>query len=360
MRFLVSVIGFDVGGANTKAAFISATGEKIEAVRIASRYLPIWRDREKLVSVLLALREELRVSETLDYVSLTMTAELADVFQTKKEGVDYVVSCVSQVFSDVRILVLDVNGGLRSVEIVKSEPLVVAAANWVATGWLVAQLFEDCVVVDVGSTSTSIIPILQGRVSALGNTDLEKLIVGELVYTGSLRTNVAAIVNSIPIRESVATVSSELFAQSGDVHLVLGNITPAEFTAETADGRGKSREEAMARLARVVCADLKMLTEEEVIGMAKYIYAKQIDQVVDGLNQVYSRIKSAVNQEIPVVVTGMGKDFIGKKAAQRCRIKKIIDLEKFIGSSAAIASPAFAVALMAVSKLEGRIPRWMQ
>ena len=85
---------------------------------------------------------------------------------------------------------------------------------------------------------------------ARGKTDLEKLMCGELVYTGSLRTNVAAIVHSIPIRNGVAGVASELFALSGDVHLVLGNISEEDYTSETADGRGKTVPEALARLSQ--------------------------------------------------------------------------------------------------------------
>ena len=103
-------------------------------------------------------------------------------------------------------------------------------------------------VVDVGSTSASIIPIVNGQVAAKGKTDLDKLICGELVYTGSLRTNVAAIVHSVPVKGGIAGVASELFALSGDVHLVLGNITEKQYTCETADGRGKSLPEALARL----------------------------------------------------------------------------------------------------------------
>ena len=112
-----------------------------------------------------------------------------------------------------------------------SQPLGVAAANWAATGWLVAQHLKNCVVVDVGSTSTSIIPIVNGQVAARGKTDLDKLLCGELVYTGSLRTNVAAIVQSIPIRNGVAGVSSELFALSGDVHLSLRQHHIEDYTS---------------------------------------------------------------------------------------------------------------------------------
>ena len=114
-----------------------------------------------------------------------------------------------------------------------------AAANWVATGWIVAQRIPDCVIIDVGSTSTSIIPVLHGQIVAKGKTDLDKLLCGELVYTGSLRTNVATIVSHIPAKGGVAGISSELFALSADVHLVLGNIVRNNTSAKQLMDEGK-------------------------------------------------------------------------------------------------------------------------
>jgi probable H4MPT-linked C1 transfer pathway protein len=355
---LVPVIGLDIGGANTKAVFLLTKNGYVEEFRTAIKYFPVWKNPEKLASVLSRLREKVSGNAKLDGVGLTMTAELSDAYQTKREGVNHILDCAAQVFADLPVYVLNVDAFLVSMDAAQSEPLRVAAANWAATGWLVAQLIKTCVIVDVGSTSTSIIPVVDGRVSAVGKTDLEKLTVGELVYTGSLRTNVAAIVKSVPLRDGVARVSSELFVQSGDVHLVLGNITEAEYTTETADGRGKTKREAIARLARVVCADIEMLTEEEIVEIAKYIYSKQVDQVVEGLSQVYSRVKSLTTAKIPVVVTGIGKDFLAKTAAQRLRVERIIDLSKLMPNDVVTASPAAGVALMAASKLDGRIVKW--
>ena len=209
--------------------------------------------------------------------------------------------------------------------------------------------------VDVGSTSTSIIPIINSKVAAYGKTDLDKLICGELVYTGSLRTNVAAIVQSIPLRKGVAGVSSELFALSGDVNLVLGNITEKDYTSETADGRGKTVPEALARLARVVCADTEMLTPQEMINMAQYIYNKQILQVTEGLTKVYSYTKSKSSGNVSVVVTGLGKNCIARKAAETLHIDTIIDLGTLLPEKAVLATPAFSVALMTAEKLEGEL-----
>ena len=176
---------------------------------------------------------------------------------------------------------------------------------------------------------------------------MDKLICGELVYTGSLRTNVAAIVQSIPIRNGVAGVASELFALSGDVHLVLENISEKEYTSETADGRGKTVPEALARLAKVVCADTEMLTRQEIINIAQYICDKQIQQVAKGLTKVYAYTKTLAQDKVPVVVTGLGKNFIARKAAETLEVDTIVDLGTILPKKAVLATPAFGVAMMA-------------
>ena len=355
---MVSVIGLDIGGANTKAAYINTHNGFIRQFKTAMEYFPVWKNPEKLSSVLVRLSKSVSGSVKLDCVGVTMTAELSDAYRTKREGVNHILTHVAQAFPATQIFVLDVNAKLKSIMEAQAAPLEVAAANWAATGWMVAQLVQDCIVIDVGSTSTSIIPIIGGHISAAGKTDLEKLLNGELVYTGSLRTNIAAIVNSIPLRNGIARVSSELFAQSGDVHLVLGNIAEEEYTVETADGRGKTQAEALARLARVVCADTEMLTEQEIVQFATYIYSKQVEQIAEGLRQVYNRIKPRTKTEIKAVVTGLGKDFLARKAAQLVGIKEIIDLNELLKSDVATVSPAVGVALMAANKLEGRTVQW--
>jgi probable H4MPT-linked C1 transfer pathway protein len=215
-------------------------------------------------------------------------------------------------------------------------------------------------VVDVGSTTTSIIPVINGRVVAEGRTDLEKLQNGELVYSGSLRTNVATIANSIPVRGRLTRVSSELFSQSGDVHLILQNIRPEDYSVETCDGRGKTVGEAMARLARVVCADTEMLAEQEVTDMAGFVYRKQIDQIAEGLEQVYERIKPRFKGKMSVVVTGLGRDFLARKAAEKGGFREIVDMEKIFGAEAAVVSPSVGVACMVASRVEGKTVKWKQ
>jgi probable H4MPT-linked C1 transfer pathway protein len=356
---LVNVLGLDIGGANTKAAFLKTQDAKMQELRTAMEFFPIWKSgKDQLPKILEKLKKRL-VNSALDGVGLTITAELSDVYMTKKEGVHHVLDCVIEVFGDMPTFVLDAEANLRSVKDARREPLKVASANWAATGWMISNLLNNCIVVDVGSTTTSIIPVIKGKIAAEGRTDLEKLQNGELVYSGSLRTNVAAIVNSIPVRGRVARVSSEMFAQSTDVHLILGNIGEEEYTVETCDGRGKTRREAMARLARVVCADTDMLTEQEIVDIAKFVYHKQVEQISGGLEQVYERIKQSL-QEKRVVVTGLGRNFLARKAAENAGFEEVIDMKDYLGADAAVVSPSVGVALMLAGKLEGKLVRWNQ
>jgi probable H4MPT-linked C1 transfer pathway protein len=358
---MVRVIGFDVGGVNTKAAYVETEGGSVVELRTASEYFPVWRrSLDQLPVMLGGLIEQLKGSPGLDGVGLTMTAELSDAYRTKREGVHHILGCIEQVLDGVLGFILDVDADLRTVETARREPLAVAAANWAATGWMVSQRMRDCIVVDIGSTSTSIIPVVDGEIAARGRNDLEKLMNGELVYTGSLRTNVAAIVDSISIRGGRARVSSELFAQSGDVHLILGNIGEGDYTVDTADGREGTRAESMARLARVVCADIEMLSEREIVDIAKQVYEGQVEQVAGGLKQVYDGLKPDFKREPPVVVTGLGREFLAKAAAQRAGFKEIVDLGEVMGADAALVSPSVGVALMTASRLEGRTVQWMR
>jgi probable H4MPT-linked C1 transfer pathway protein len=358
---LTTVLGFDIGGANTKAAFITTQKGSVATCRIKVEYFPLWKKRkEKLSQLLSTLADELIGSQPLDAMGITMTAELSDVFFTKKEGVNYILDCLSKSDFSVPIFVLTREAKLISLDEARKESLKVAAANWSATGWLVSQIVRNCIIVDVGSTTTSIIPVVSGRIAAKGKNDLEKLMNGELVYTGSLRTNVAAVLSSVRIHGGESMVSSEFFAQSGDAHLFLENITEHDYSVETPDGRGITKKETMARLARVICADIEMLSEKEIMAIALQVWERQIGQIGKGLKHVYDQLEFSSTRKIPIVVTGMGRDFLARKAAQKAGFKKVINIGELLNNDVAVTSPSVGVGLMVASELEGKNVQWKQ
>jgi probable H4MPT-linked C1 transfer pathway protein len=345
------IIGWDIGGANTKASLVEFSGDKIVKIRSILRYFPIWLEgKERLPEVLRELKDELLKGEKVDGVAVTMTAELSDAYYTKREGVNSILDGVKIAFQDgdYIIRVVDVDAKLRTIEEARTEPLKVAAANWSATAWLVAQYLRDTILIDTGSTTTDIIPVKGGRIVAVGRTDPERLVSGELIFTGALRTPISAITQVLTYRKRQCRVSSEKFALAADVHLVLGHITEDEYTCDTADGRGKSRQDSLARLARVICADIEMLTEAKIVALAQEIYEAQIRAIGDGIKQVARRVRisGTMKKKCPVTVVGLGRNFLAAKAAEKAGFTKIVDLENILDHQSAMTAPSAAAAIL--------------
>jgi (4-(4-[2-(gamma-L-glutamylamino)ethyl]phenoxymethyl)furan-2-yl)methanamine synthase len=164
----------------------------------------------------------------------------------------------------------------------------------------------------VGGTTADVIPIAAGRVAAAGRSDLDRLLAGELVYTGVLRTNLAAIAPRVPVGGRWCPVASELFAISADVHLILGHLSPEAYTCSTPDGRAASVECARERVARLVCADAEQLEPGGVETIAAYVHAEQVRQIEAAVRRVSARFASAP----PVVPLGAGA-FLAREVAER-------------------------------------------
>jgi probable H4MPT-linked C1 transfer pathway protein len=302
------VIGLDIGGVNTKAVWRDG-----DALRTVLRPYDVVRDRDALTTVVRDVVAELD-GEPAELVALTMTAELSDEFRTKQEGVGFVLDAVqAAVGGRVPLLALTTASELVSPAEARARPLDVAAANWVASAVAVGARYPDALMLDVGSTTADVIPVAAGRVAAAGRSDLDRLLAGELVYTGALRTNLAAIAPRVPVRGRWCPVASELFAISADVHLILGHMAPEAYTCPTPDGRPASVEFARERVARLVCADGEQLEPREVDAIAAYLHAEQVRQVEAAARQVSSRFAGGAT---PVVTLGTGA-FLARAVAER-------------------------------------------
>jgi probable H4MPT-linked C1 transfer pathway protein len=217
-----------------------------------------------------------------------------------------------------------------------------------ASAVVVARLYPDALLVDVGSTTADIIPIVNGRVAAKGKTDPARLRSGELIYTGALRTPICAIVRTVPRRGRRCRVAAEHFAVAADAHLWLGNIDAGGYSCDTPDGRGRSRLESGARLARMVCADLEMLREPGITEIAEHVAEAQVRQIAAGIRQVMRRLEGQSPRL--AIVAGQGA-FIARAAAERAGLS-VKALADTLGSAAARAVPAAAVAYLLYERLD--------
>jgi (4-(4-[2-(gamma-L-glutamylamino)ethyl]phenoxymethyl)furan-2-yl)methanamine synthase len=345
---VISIVGWDIGGANVKAAWLAREGKTTRTIKVASQPFEIWRDKDRLPYILEAVLKEIDPGSPPEAMVVTMTAELADIFTTKREGVLFVLESVQTRFPNFPIFALSLSGDFVPLTLAKERPLEFAAANRLATAKWIAKMNFDCLVIDVGSTTTDILPILGGRVCTTGKTDLDRLISGELVYTGVLRTNLAAIVKSVPVKGNHARVASEYFSISGDMHLILGHLSPQDYDCPTPDGRPPSLATCRQRVARLVCADMEQLTVEDIHKIAQYIYLKQVEQISEAVLQVQSRLPS--HDKMPIVALGSGK-YLAIEVGHQLGME-VHRLGSFGNEKESVVAPCLAAAYLLADQME--------
>jgi probable H4MPT-linked C1 transfer pathway protein len=339
------VLGWDIGGVNTKVARV-AHGV---VANVQARAFEIQRQKDALRPLLVELAQAAGV-QSGDAHAVTMTAELSQAFRTKREGVRFVLDHVLAAFPDALVRVYAVDGRFIDAAAAGEAPLAVAASNWAATARLVAQSWPNAVLIDVGSTTTDITPIVTGAVAARGRTDPERLREGELVYSGALRTPAEAIAPTVPLRGRPTGVAAEGFALAGDVHLWRGQLAPGDYSVPTPDSRPATREFAGERLARIVCADRDMLDEDAISAIADSLWGAQVDRIASAIARIVRRHASL--ERSAAVVTGLG-DFWAAEAARRAGLQ-VSHLSQRWGGAARHA-PAAAVALLLAGNLEQEI-----
>lgn len=306
------MIGIDVGGANLKIA--DGSGAHIH-------YCPLW-EKAPITEI---LKEYAGTGSS--GAAVVMSGELADCFRSKGEGIAFIVNAVQAAFPKARFYGTDARFHDRPVP-------CLAAANWLASADYLREKYPDAVLVDIGSTTTDIIP-LNVFDSLIGMTDLDRLREGYLVYTGMLRTSIPTLIRTVPLQGKDVPVSTEYFATSADAHLVLGNITEGMYTCDTPDRKEKTVEASLRRLARVLCADLEEIGRDGAMQVARAFRDTQRDLIRNAVDTVSGR--SGARE---ILVAGIGSGLFARELGG-------IDLAKELGA-AADALPAFAVREIAV------------
>jgi hypothetical protein len=255
-----------------------------------------------------------------------------------------ILDAVTAVAGKYPVQVWRTDGRLVDVARAKATPLQTAAANWLALAEYVGRYLPHGpgLLIDVGSTTTDIVPLDGGRPIPLGRTDLERLRSGELVYTGVRRTPVCALLRS----EGAA----EWFATTQDVYLLLGRLPEDRADRQTADSRPATREGAHGRLARMLCSDSEGLSEAETAALATRVANLQIDQVRAAIGRIAARLPGPPRG---IVVAGSG-EFLARevlRADTSLSSVSIWSLAEKLGPEISGAACAYALAVLASERI---------
>jgi len=339
---MTGVAGWDVGGAHLKLAHIE------DGTIVSATQLPcaLWRGLDELRHALASAFEGLgRVEKH----AVTMTGELVDLFPDRAAGVAAILDVLAEFVPASAISVYAGEGGFLPATQARADVERVASANWHASAQYLASRLRDGVLLDIGSTTTDIVQFRGGRVAARAVTDVERLMSGELVYTGVVRTPLMAIAQEVPFGGRMVGVMAEFFATAADAHRLAGTLPEGADLHATADGRGKSLEESRARLARMIGMDAGAASEGAWRLLAETFIRRQGIAIELALDRVLS--SSDLPANAPVIGAGVGR-FLAAELARRFHRPyrdfggTIAASSPALGSLAADIAPAVAVALL--------------
>ncbi len=335
------VLGLDIGGANLKAATSDGAA--------ADRPFPLWKHPDRLASELRSLIVEF---PRPDAIAVTMTGELADCFASKADGVRAIVAAVCEAAESVPVHFWQTGGEFLEPADATELPRLVAAANWHALATFAGRVVPTgpALLIDIGSTTTDLIPLRDGVVAAEGLTDPERLRSGELLYTGASRTPVCALGPAVRVGGIEFPLAAELFATTRDIYLLLGELPEDPGDRDTADGRPATVPDAAARLARMLCADPEELADGFLEDFAAALAARQRGLIAAAVDRLLDRFDGDVPH---VLLSGSGTFLAERVVSESPRLAdaSVTSLADLFARRVSHSACAFAVARLAAERL---------
>jgi probable H4MPT-linked C1 transfer pathway protein len=328
-------LALDIGGAHLKGA--DGQGAAI------SQPFPLWEKKEQLAS---ALRSLIAQFPKVDHIAATMTGELCDCFESKADGVKYIVDSLSKAADRRHTRVYLTNGTLVAPTVAVRRPLLAAASNWHALARFAGRFAAKGtgLLIDVGSTTTDIIPLIDGQPVSMGRTDPQRLAAGELVYTGVQRSPICGLCGVLPWRGRKCPVAQEFFASTWDAYLIRGDMPEEPESTHTADHRSATKDRAHDRLARQICADRTLYTMTDAKAGAELIASRQLHKVLRAAHRVLTRLPERVQT---VVISGRG-EFLARWVVEKMTAEpQIVSLTEQLGEQLSRSAAAHALAVLA-------------
>jgi probable H4MPT-linked C1 transfer pathway protein len=347
----LTISGWDIGGAHLKAALTDSQGRIAVCTQVPCS---LWQGLKKLRRAFNQMR--IKLGSTGSLAAITMTGELTDLFNDRDEGVVNILGCASQYFKDIPVYVFAGEQGFIPLEQASEQTKAIASANYLAASQLAARYWNQGLLLDIGSTTSDLIPCKGGIPRPQGKNDQERLTSGELIYGGVTRTPLIALARRAPLGGNWVRLAAEHFATTADVYHLLGWLSTGADLHPSADRRGKQPEDCARRLARMVGTDSQHWPLHTWYGLAAYFAEQQCQQLTGAIFQLLSG--TDLLPEAPIIGAGIGR-FLAAECAHRIH-RPYADLSEALkinpqASISADHAPAAALALLAWEQLRDKL-----
>ena len=302
-------IGWDLGDTDLKAVLLDRAGSPRSASLVAC---PLWQGLDRLAAGVDQILDQFGHPKARHAV--TMTAERADLFESRADGVAAVIAFMRDRFPGETLLIYAGAAGLIGPDAAIGLHAQVASASWMATATLAASHLRQGLLVNVGSTTVDLVPFSDHEVLAWGASDHERLLHGELLYSGVAGTSLIALTRQVPFGGVWVPLLTDHFATTADVYRLTGALPEHANPPLGGDGREKGMAASARRLARMLGLDVASPDLGVWIQTAGYLAECHLRGLGDAAVCLLSR--GDLSPRAPIIGAGVGR-FLAARLAER-------------------------------------------
>jgi uncharacterized hydantoinase/oxoprolinase family protein len=363
----VRALGLDVGNSKIKLCYIESDGVLAErSVRWHSLALPFSPnrrgdfeagvpDRVRVIGHLLGFDPG-----ALDVV--VVSSSHAYSYPFVHESVSHLAAILIATFGATPVFLVTVNGDLTAVHAVAGlAPEALSThvlTNFYGSAWLGARLIRNGISIDVGTTSTEVVPVVDGTIDPVGLARPDdylrfRYLHHRLGWYGLTNTPLGTIASEVVTSAGTYQVANR--GLRSDILFALDDEVSSVLLRQHAFLPPPDREQALARLCELVGLDRRLLGEREILAVRDWVYDRLVDRVAGLLSAVARETFQCPIGQLEVACFALGEQALARPALLRAGFdpQRIRTLAFGRAQGLWSASSAFAMAVLGLEHALG-------
>lgn len=354
------ILGLDVGNAKIKLCYIESGGVlAADSVRWQSLLLPFSADRRHDFEV--GVRNRVcMIGQLFGFDPGALDAVVACSshaysYPLLHESASHLASILSATFGATPAYLVAVDGTLTPVQEIEGlgpEALsTYVLTNFYGSAQLGSRLIRNGISVDIGTTSTEVMPIVEGRVDPIGLARPSDYVRfryqhHRLAWYGLTWTPLSMIAPEVVTPSGTYQVVAR--GHRTDLLFALHDEVDPELLREHAYVPPPDRQQALAGLCELVGLDRRLLAESEIMEVHHFLYERLVDRVAGLMTAVAHETFQQPPDELDVAVFALGEHVLARPALLRAGFNpgRIRSLSFGRAQGLWSASSAFAMALL--------------
>lgn len=284
------------------------------------------------------------------------------MFKSFNDGLKYVVGILDKLFNNKEVYFIRSDSELIHINKIKKLPFKQASAftctNFLGTSILASKIIKDGLAIDMGTISTSIIPIINGVIDPQAKVDPENYVLhryttGKHLWYGVMLTPIIYISHTVETNKN-RYILSRRCCMTDSICSILDLIDSQTANKHVSDRSSflPSKEMAYINLAESLGVDVDFIGKKELQSVAKRIYNIFLDKFSNYIQDIIKYSNLPVKSKLKIMVGGLGERVFIKPALKKLgfKDKQIISIPED-GSNLWSATSVYGLALYGLEKI---------